>query len=131
MNRLKTTLWISAIGCLIAIPFAVIPWNIIESIFLWLGVELIASPITIYLFRIVCAVFGLIGIFFIILAKNPLKYGYMLDLGAYGLIFFGLLCLILGISLDMSLKLYIGDALFGLILGVLIVILSKIEKEKI
>lgn len=126
MNSLKITLWISAVGCLIAAPFTFLPWGIIENIFLWFGVEPIPNNlITTYLFRMACGVFALIGIFFIILAKNPFKYGVMLHLGAYGLIFLGTLCLILGLSLNMPLKLYIGDTLFGLVLGFLIVILSQ------
>lgn len=130
INSLKITLWISAIGCLLAVPFTVLPWNIIESAFLWLDVKPIHdSPITIYLFRIICGVFGLIGIFFAILARNPLQYGYMLNLGAYGLIFFGLLSLILGLNLDVPLKLYIWDALFGLVIGLFVVILSRIKNR--
>lgn len=132
MSGLKITLWISAIGCLIATPFTILSWDIIQSIFLWFGIEPISDdPITIYLFRIVCGVFGLIGIFFVILAKNPFQYGYMLNLGAYGLILLGVLCLMLGLSLNMPVKLYIGDALFGLVLGLLIVILSQMENSSI
>lgn len=77
-----------------------------------------------YLFRIVCGIVGLIGIYFIILARNPLGYGPMLKLGAYGLIIFGSLSLILGVSLVMPPKVYIGDALSGLVLGIVIIILS-------
>ena len=53
----------------------------------------------------------------------------MLDLGAYGLIVFGLLSLIVGSVLGLPLKMYIGDALFGLILGIIIAILSSKAKQ--
>lgn len=131
MQSLKISLWISAVGCLTAMPFLILPWDVIENIFLLFGVGVIPNDaITIYLFRIVCAAFGFIGIFFVILARNPLQYMPMLNLSAYGLICFGLLCLVLGSGLNMEFKLYVGDVLFGLILGPLIALLSKKEKAK-
>jgi len=125
MKSLKLALWIAAIGCLVAVPFIVLPWSIVENIIRWFGIEpLPYVPAVMYLFRIVCGLVGLIGIYFIILARNPLGYGPMLKLGAYGLIIFGLLSLILGVTLEMPPKVYIGDALSGLILGIVIIILS-------
>lgn len=125
MKSLKLALWITAIGCLVAVPFIVLPWSIVENIILLFGIEpLPNNPVVMYLFRIVCGIVGLIGIYFIILARNPLGYGPMLKLGAYGLIIFGSLSLILGVSLVMPPKVYIGDALSGLVLGIVIIILS-------
>ena len=88
-------------------------------------------PIVIYIFRVVCGVIGLIGVYFIILARNPLNYGPMLDLGAYGLILFGLLALILGLKIGMPPIAYIGDALSGLILGIIIAIFSSKAKREL
>ena len=83
-----------------------------------------------YLFRVSFGIYGLIGIFFILLARNPLTYGPMLDLAAYGLVVFGLLSLIVGLSLGMPWKVFIGDALSGLILGgIVIALASRAKKE--
>ena len=126
MKSLKIALWICALGCLTAIPFIVLPWGIIEDIMMWFGLKPVPDiPAVMYFIRIACGVFGLIGIFFIILARNPLDYGPMLNLGAYGLIVFGLLGLILGLSLKISPTVFWGDAIFGIVLGIVIAILSS------
>ena len=110
MRSLKTVLWICASGCLTAIAFVLLPWEIIQDIFIWFGIEPIPDiPVVKYFFRIACGIIGLIGIFFIILARNPLGYGPMLNLGAYGLIVFGLLSLIFGLILKLPLKAFLGS----------------------
>ena len=126
MKSLKAALWICAIGCLTAVPFIILPWGVIENIMIRFGVEPIPDiPAAMYFVRIACGVFGLIGIYFIILARNPLTHGPMLNLGAYGLIFFGLLALILGLSLEISPLVFLGDAVFGIVLGIFIAVLSS------
>ena len=126
MKSLKVALWVAAFGCLTAVPFIVLPWSAIESIVFWFGMEPLPNiPVVIYFFKVVLGVFGLIGIYFIILARNPLGYGPMLNLGAYGLVLFGLLALILGFTIGIPPIVYIGDVLFGLILGIVILILSS------
>lgn len=121
MTILKVALWLAAIGCLTAIPFVFLPWTTIGSIGSWFGIESIPeSAIAVYFFRVAFGVFGLIGVFFVILARNPLEYGAMLDLGAFGLMLFGVLVLVMGYSLDLRPVVYLGDGLFGLILGIAI-----------
>ena len=118
MKGLKITLWIAALGCLSAVPFVVMPWSVVENLVLWFGIEpLPNTPIVVYLFRVACGIFGLIGIYFILLARNPLAYGRMLELGTYGLILFGLLSLLVGSSIGLPVIVYLGDSLSGLILG--------------
>jgi hypothetical protein len=132
MKSLKITLWIAALGCLTAFPFIALPWFVIEKIISWLGINSISNdPLIIYTLRVSCGVYGLIGIYFIILAKNPLKYGPMLNLGAFGLIIFGLLSLIVGMVLDISPIVYAGDSLSGLILGIAVLIFSSKAKSTI
>jgi len=129
MKSLKIVLWITAIGCLTAVPFILLPWEVIQNIGSEFGVEsLPESPIAIYFFRVVFGVFALIGVFFIILARNPLKYGPMLNLGAFGLILFGLLALIVGLLFGIPPFVYLGDGLSGLILGSAILFLSSKSK---
>ncbi|MBN1292608.1 MAG: hypothetical protein JXB48_12280 [Candidatus Latescibacteria bacterium] len=126
MKGLKIALWVTAIGCLTAVPFIFLPWAAVESIGSWFGVEQLPDTlIAIYFFKVVFGVFGLIGVFFIILARNPLKYGPMLHLGAVGLILFGLLALILGLSIGLPLIVYLGDGLSGLVLGGAVFIFSS------
>lgn len=130
MKSLKVALWVTAIGCLTAVPFIFLPWSVVESIGSWFGIESLPnSPIAVYFFRVVFGVFGCIGVFFMLLARNPLQYGRMLDLGAFGLILFGLLALIMGIAIGLPFIVYVGDGLSGLVLGIVIVISSSKSKR--
>lgn len=125
MKGLKITLWLTAIACLTAVPFIFLPWSAIESIGSCFGVEpLPDTPIAIYFFKVVFSVFGLIGVFFIILARDPLGYGAMLKLGAFGLLLFGSSALIIGYSNGLPPIIYLGDGLSGVILGLAILIFS-------
>ena len=120
----------AAAGCLIAVPFIVLPWSVVEKVALWFGAgPLPDDPLVMYLLRASCGVYGLIGIFFIILAQNPLNYGPMLNVGAYGMIIFGLLSLIVGVGLDVSPKVYAGDFLSGLMLGIAVIVFSSKAKN--
>ncbi len=130
MKSLKIALWIAAIGCLSYVQFIALPWFLIESIALGFGLDPVPNvPVAMYFFRVACGMFGLMGIYFIILARNPLSYGPMLDLGAYGLIVFGLLSFIVGFRIGIPPIVYIGEALFGVILGTIITILSSKAKR--
>jgi hypothetical protein len=81
---------------LTAVPFIVLPWHVLDKIVLWFGFEPIPNDrLVMYILRVTCGVYGLIGVYFIILARNPLVYGPMLGLGAYGLAIFGLLSTII------------------------------------
>jgi FtsH-binding integral membrane protein len=130
MKCLKILLWLTAIGCLAAVPFLFLPWATVENIGAGFGLEAFPnSPIAIYYFKIAFGVFGLIGVFFIILARNPFAYEPMLQLGAYGLILFGLLALFLGNTLGIPSIVYLGDGLSGLILGTAILFFASKAKK--
>ena len=95
MKNLRITLWICAIAFLPSFIFAPLPWRTLTAWFNQYGVQIpVAEPWTIFWLRLLLTAFGMIGVFFVILARNPLKYGEMLLLAAYGLILFGLLALI-------------------------------------
>jgi hypothetical protein len=133
MKALKLVLWIAAVGCLAAVPFMVLPWSVFDKITLVFGIEPVPdNPLVMYILKVSCGVYGLIGVFFIILARNPLAYGAMLDLAAYGLTLFGLLSLIVGSSLEVPLRVFAGDSLSGLVLGIMIIVLSiKVKRSAV
>jgi len=126
MKVLKIILWVCAICCLLGFIFAAFPWGAITAWFNWFEYQPpAAEPITVFMFRLCLATFGIIGIFFVLLALNPLKYGAMLLLAAYGLLCYGVFSLVGGIRYVLPVWMYAGDVIFGVIGGVLIPIFRQ------
>ena len=65
------------------------------------------------------------GIFFVILARNPISYGAMLLLAGYGLICFGIFYLVGGIRYGLPVWIYSQKSIFSALVGVLILIFRK------
>ena len=126
MKALKIILWIAAIFCLLGFVMAALPWNVVTAFCDMAGIQVpVTLALTVAMYRICCAIFGIIGIFFIILALNPLKYGAMLLLAAYGLVGYGILYLIAGTRYGFPIWTYSGDVIFGVVAGVLLLIFRK------
>lgn len=126
MKGLKIILWITGICCLLGFVFAALPWQVVTASCDWAGIQApVALPITVLVYRLCCAICGAIGIFFVILAWNPLKYGRMLLLAAYGLAGYGVLSLVGGIRYGLPAWTYSSDVIFGVVAGVLLLIFRK------
>ena len=122
MKLLKTLLWIIGVICLVPIIFIFVPWSGLNSVTASIGIDAIPrTPLLMYSLKVCFGVAGLIGVFFILLALNPMENERMLVLGAFGLGVFGLLGLILGLVFGVDRLVFIGDAVFGIVLGVVII----------
>jgi hypothetical protein len=126
MKGLKIILWITAICCLLGFVLAALPWKAVAALCGLAGIQApSALPITVLIYRVCCAAFGAIGIFFVILARNPLNYGGMLLLGAYGLVGYGIVSLIGGMRYGLPSWAYSGDVVFGFVAGTLLLVFRK------
>ncbi len=126
MEGLKTVLWVCAVGFLLNFIFAALPWQAMTAWANVFGFQMpAAEPFHIFTFRLCLATYGMIGVFFVILARNPLKYGGMLLLAAYGLLLLGVLILIGSIRYALPLITYFFDVIFCFITGVLILIFRR------
>jgi len=126
MKGLKVVLWICGVSCLLGFIFAVLPWRTITTLFEWFGIQpLEARPIIVYMIRMFSVIVGMIGIFFVFLALNPLNYGAMLLLAAYGLLCYGVLSLVGGIRYGFPIWIFAGDVIFGVAFGILILVFRK------
>ena len=121
MTGLKVCLWITGILCLLAVLGLFLPLSVFESIAAYFGVEeLPDSPLNIYAIRTLAATFVGIGVYFVILALNPGKYGILVPFSGLAAIFIGVVCLVTGAVVGMPVLWFLGDGLSCIIPGVLI-----------
>ena len=123
MRALKICLWIAGVGCLLSVFGMFLPMSVFESIAKFFGIELLPdSPLLVYAVRLMSATYAAVGVFFIILALDPMKYGVMVPFSGLGAVFVGVVCAIAGLSTAMPLWWFLGDSLSCLVLGVLILV---------
>jgi hypothetical protein len=123
MRALKICLWIAGFACLLSVFGMFLPVSAIESITKFFGIESLPdSPQFMYAVRLMSGTYAAVGVFFIILALHPLKYGVMVPFSGVGAVFVGVVCAIAGLLSEMPLLWFMGDSLSCLILGVLILV---------
>jgi hypothetical protein len=131
MTGLKIWLWIAGLFCLSAVVGVFAPmsmWPKVTGIF---GVETLPdAPVFVYFARLLSATYGAIGIFFIILALRPLKYGVLVPFSGIVSILVGATALVTGIMVQMPAKWYLCDSLPCIILGILILAFCSQAKTK-
>ena len=125
MIRIKITLWVLAVSFLIGFIFMLFPWQIINRIYIIAGEQPISQTAAVeYSIRVTCGIVGVIGIYFLILAIDPLKYKTLVFFSSYALIGISLMCIITGLLVDISAIIILGDSLFGFILGIILLLIS-------
>jgi len=123
MKGLQIVLWVCGIAFLLGFIFLLIPWRVMAHWCGLMGMELpLIAPVSVYVTRLLLVCSGLIGIFFIILAKEPLRYGPMLPLAGCGLILAGLVCLVGGIRYNLPFMMFGFDVIFFVLAGKLILV---------
>ncbi|MCK4913689.1 MAG: hypothetical protein KAS69_03710 [Planctomycetes bacterium] len=130
MKALKICLWLTGIVCLLSVIGVIAPLKHIQWFMGLFGIESLPdSPLFLYMLRLICATWAGIGIFFIILALNPLSYGVLVPLSALFLILVGAVCGVTGFITKMPFKWYASDLLSCVILGLLILIFYPQAKK--
>jgi len=123
MLGLKICLWVGGIGCLLSIIGMVLPLSAVESICSIFGIESLPdSRQFMYAVRLLTATYCAIGVFFIILALNPAKYGIMVPFSAIASVLVGVVCGIAGRTTEMPCWWFLGDSLSCVVLGILILV---------
>ena len=78
MRSLKICLWIAAIGCLLSVFGVFLPFSVLESVAKAFGAQALPdSPLVIYAARVMSAMAVATGVYFVILALDPMKYPVM------------------------------------------------------
>jgi hypothetical protein len=121
MRALKICLWIAGVGCLTSVVGMFLPISAWESIAKAFGGPAFPdSPLCLYALRVVSATYVGVGVFFVILALHPMKYGVLVPFSGLAAIFLGVVCGITGLAVAMPVLWFLGDSLSCVVLGVLI-----------
>ncbi len=121
MRALKICLWIAGVGCLLSVFGMFLPVRLLESFARVFGGEAFPdSPLFLYALRVVSATYVAVGVFFVILALNPMNYGVLVPFSGVAAVFLGVVCGITGLLAAMPLLWFLGDSLSCAVLGVLI-----------
>jgi hypothetical protein len=124
MKGLKVVLWIVAVIFLLNFLRAILPWSIVSTCAGWIlpfdisGFQGLAK----FIVRILSAGMGMIGVFYLLLALNPEKYGAMLPLSGYMLLVTGFFALVWGLYYSFPDWMWIVGVLFLGIFGGLILL---------
>jgi len=130
MRALKICLWVAGIACILSLFAMVLPASSLKSISKLYGIESFAdSPQFIYAIRVGLGTYAAVGIFIIILALDPLKYGMMVPFSALGAVFIGVVCAIAGMLTKVAFWWFMGDFLSCLVWGVLTLIFWRQAKK--
>ncbi|UCD52225.1 MAG: hypothetical protein JSW27_06210 [Phycisphaerales bacterium] len=130
MRGLKICLWIAGIGCLASVVGLVLPLSAWERITAAFGIDSLPdSPEFMYVARLLSAMSAATGVFLIILALDPLKYGVIVPFTGVSAICLGVLCGVAGSATTMPAWWYLGDALSCLVLGALMLLFWRQAKQ--
>ena len=123
MRALKISLWVAAITCLaggIGVFLPMSAWGQMAKLF---GVEVFEiSPMFEYIVRLLSATYAIIGVFFVILAKDPIKYGVMVPFSGTAAVILGMMCAIIGVMAKMSPPWFFGDSISCVAIGIFILV---------
>ena len=79
---------------------------------------LMEVPVYDYWFRMACGAFGMIGVFFLLLAARPAKYAAVLPLVGWFMVFEGIVLAVYGATLGLPPTPWMGDVGFCLVGGI-------------
>ncbi len=123
MRGMKICLWIAGFGCLLSVFGIFLPLSALESVAKAFGIESLPdSPLFVYAARLMSATYAAVGVFFIILALAPMKYGVLVPFSGLAAVLLGVVCAIVGLIEAMPTLWFLGDSLSCMVLGILILL---------
>jgi len=130
MRALKICLWIAGLACLSSVIGMFLPISAWQSLARVFGIESVPdSPLFVYAARLMSATYAAVGVFFIILALNPIRYGVMVPFAGLASVFLGVVCAVTGFVVEMPTLWFLGDSLSCVVLGVLILVFWQQAKQ--
>jgi hypothetical protein len=131
MRGLKICLWVAGIFCLSAVVGVFAPMSVWPRVTGLFGVESLPdAPVFVYFARLLSVTYGAIGVFFIILALRPEKYGVIVPFSGIVSALIGVTALITGTVVQLPAKWFLCDSLPCIVLGVLIFVFWQQRKSQ-
>ncbi|MBS3763203.1 MAG: hypothetical protein KGZ25_07880 [Planctomycetes bacterium] len=131
MRALKVCLWIIGVLYLLSVVGLFLPMSTLESLAHAVAEgEIPQSPAFAYAVRVLSGTFVLIGIFYIILAREPERYPVLVPFSGVGSIAIGLISGVAGGLGQLPMAWFLGDCLSLSCFGVLILIFWGISQNK-
>ena len=130
MRGLKICLLVTGILCLLSVVGLFAPLSACESVAGFFGLETLPdSPLIMYAIRTIAATYVGIGVFFIILARRPMKYTVLVPFTGVAAVALGVVCAITGLVVSMPSMWFLGDSVSCIVLGVLIIVFWQKAKQ--
>jgi len=126
MRGLKICFWVGGFFCLLSLVGVFLPVAVLESIFKCFGVDaagVLGRPMVEYIVRLVAGTYGAVGVYLLILAKEPMRYGALVPFTAVASLLLGAGCIVIGMMVGMPAKWFLGDAGGCLVFGVVVLLL--------
>jgi hypothetical protein len=124
MRALKGCLRVAGIVCLLAVLGLVLPFSKFQALARMVTDEPLPDvPAFVYAMRVTSATYVAIGIFFLILARDPRRYAAMVPLAGWGAVFVGVTCGLSGLLMHMPAGWFLGDSLVCSLFGALVLVL--------
>ena len=126
MYALKICLWINGLGFLLSLITAFMPMRLLDSFYTTLlGQPLPDLEEIVYAVRLASVMAAMLGGFFILLALRPVECGTLVPFAGLATAFLDAICVIGGLEAGMPPWWFLGDALWCLLFGILIVVFSQ------
>ena len=132
MRGLKIFLWIGAVLCLLSAIGMFLPCSVLCAIARAFGIEPTSdSPLLEYGVRTILATYVAVGVYLLILALDPMKYGVLVPFTGVASLFLGLVCAVAGVVAEMPPKWFLSDSLSCAVWGVLVLICWQKARQTI
>jgi hypothetical protein len=124
MRPLKAVLAIAGVVCLVSVLGLVLPLSALQSLTTaFTGEELPEGPVFVYGLRAISATYAAIGVYLLILARDPARYGVLVPFTGVAAVVIGIVCGVVGAAVRLKPVWFVGDFLGLVVFGLLILIL--------
>ena len=118
-----------ALGWGISILGVLLPWNVMDIVLQNMGATAPVADLQIqYWFRMATGAWRIIGFLYLMVLLKPQKYNNLIPLLGWGTLFEGIVLLIHGLYLNLSIFPFVGDVGFCLVVGGGLLLTNKDKK---